>query len=233
VFQNILEKARQGKCPRSTWDALVARMGCPLPAGIIPTVIFATRRDADDVNASSYAELKATGAAEMIYKTVYGGRRIETTRNWAKCVEIPETIALCIGAQVMLTANLDVEGGLVNGTRGTVVRLMRDSVEMRLVSGHLATIPAKKHMDDTEHMHATYIPLRLGYAITAHRSQGVTLDCAAVDLGPSIFAYGQAYTALSRVRDISSIHIIDLAKASFKVDPDVKEFYGWNQKKAD
>ena len=227
VFQAILEKARRGKCPRSTWDALVARMGQPLPEGIVPTVLFATRKDADHVNASSYAELKASGAKEMVYSTAYGGRRVETTRNWAKNVDIPETTALCIGAQVMLTANLDVEGGLVNGTRGIVTRLMRDSVEIQLVDGSKTLIPGKKHTDDTETMHATYIPLKLAWAWTVHKSQGTSLDCAAVDLGPSMFAYGQAYTALSRVRDMGSLHIMDLAKASFKVDPDVKAFYGW------
>ena len=69
------------------------------------------------------------------------------------------------------------------------------------------------------------IPLRLAYAITIHKSQGSTLDCALIDVGDKTFEFGQAYVALSRVKDLESLYIHDLASSAFKAHPKVKAFY--------
>lgn len=73
------------------------------------------------------------------------------------------------------------------------------------------------------------IPLRLAYAITIHKSQGSTLDCALIDVGQNTFEFGQAYVALSRVKDLESLYIHDLSAAAFKSHPKVKEFYKTTQ----
>lgn len=226
-FQLLLEKARQGKLPRASWDLLVSRMDQAFPAEIEPTILFATRKNAEAMNSSSYTKLKEDGAVERTYASVYGGRRVESAKIWAKYVDIPESVALCIGAQVVLTANIDVDAGLVNGTRGVVTRFLSDGPEIQRIDGSLTLISRRKLMDDTNSLYVCYIPLQLAWALTIHKSQGMTLDCAAMDLGPSVFAYGQAYTALSRVRSLENLHIIDVAKSSFKLDPCVKEFYKW------
>jgi ATP-dependent exoDNAse (exonuclease V) alpha subunit len=70
-----------------------------------------------------------------------------------------------------------------------------------------------------------YMPLKLAYALTIHKCQGVTLDCAEIYLGESIFEYGQAYTALSRVKNLEGIKIIGLVKKAFRTHPDVLAFY--------
>jgi ATP-dependent DNA helicase PIF1 len=69
------------------------------------------------------------------------------------------------------------------------------------------------------------IPLRLAYAITIHKSQGSTLDCALIDVGEKTFEFGQAYVALSRVKDLESLYIHDLSASAFKSHPKVKAFY--------
>ena len=69
------------------------------------------------------------------------------------------------------------------------------------------------------------IPLKLAYAITIHKSQGATLDCALIDVGSKTFEYGQAYVALSRVKDLESLYIHDLDPQAFRAHPKVKEFY--------
>jgi ATP-dependent DNA helicase PIF1 len=69
------------------------------------------------------------------------------------------------------------------------------------------------------------IPLKLAYAITIHKAQGATLDCALIDVGGRTFEYGQAYTALSRVKDMESLYIHDLAPEAFKAHPKVVAFY--------
>lgn len=73
-----------------------------------------------------------------------------------------------------------------------------------------------------------FIPLRLAYAITIHKSQGVSLDYAIIDVGNNLFAYGQAYTALSRVRDINNLIIKNINIGKFKTDPLVLAYFSAN-----
>lgn len=67
-------------------------------------------------------------------------------------------------------------------------------------------------------------PLRLAYAITCHKSQGMTLDCINVDLGTSIFESGQAYVALSRVKSIDGLYIMAFDKTKIRANPRVLRF---------
>jgi ATP-dependent DNA helicase PIF1 len=69
------------------------------------------------------------------------------------------------------------------------------------------------------------VPLRLSYAITIHRSQGSTLDCALVDIGMGTFEYGQAYVALSRVTSLEALYVHEFDPRAFRVHPKVEEFY--------
>ena len=69
------------------------------------------------------------------------------------------------------------------------------------------------------------IPLKLAWAITHHKSQGVSLDFALIDIGKNIFEYGQCYVALSRVRNIEGLYISELKLSRIKAHPMVKEFY--------
>ena len=68
------------------------------------------------------------------------------------------------------------------------------------------------------------IPLRLAYAITIHKAQGATLDCALIDIGDNTFEYGQAYVALSRVKSLDCLYVWDLEPKAFMVHPKVKAF---------
>lgn len=67
-------------------------------------------------------------------------------------------------------------------------------------------------------------PLRLAYAITCHKSQGMTLDCINIDLGSSIFEYGQAYVALSRVKSLDGLYIMAFDKTKIRANPRVLRF---------
>jgi ATP-dependent DNA helicase PIF1 len=74
------------------------------------------------------------------------------------------------------------------------------------------------------------IPIKLAYAITIHKAQGATLDCALIDVGGKTFECGQAYVALSRVKDLESLYIHDLEASAFRAHPKVKEFYSSSSK---
>ena len=69
------------------------------------------------------------------------------------------------------------------------------------------------------------IPLKLAWAVTCHKIQGSTLDCALIDIGKNTFEYGQAYVALSRVKDLEGLYVHDLETTAFRAHPKVKEFY--------
>ena len=157
-------------------------------------------------------------------------------------------LTLAVGAQVMLLTNINPGAGLVNGSRGVVVgfeRPSKESEEGDLSGGKLPT----KHIDvlfpvvrfkggkqliqfhdwelqEFPGVKRQQIPLKLAYAITIHKAQGATLDCALIDVGGRTFEYGQAYTALSRVKDMESLYIHDLAPEAFKAHPKVVAFYG-------
>jgi uracil-DNA glycosylase len=79
--------------------------------------------------------------------------------------------------------------------------------------------------NECPHLTRQQLPLRVAYAVTIHKSQGATLDCALVDIGNSTFEYGQAYVALSRVRDLASLYIHNLVPSKIKAHPSVVTFY--------
>ena len=162
---------------------------------------------------------------------------------------VPE-LTLAVDAQVMLITNMDPENGLVNGSRGVVVGYGHGTDED--VKMQMSTMKGVGQSFNTDTMvpivkfrngvkipisHATWdvpemggvirrqIPLRLAYAVTIHKAQGATLDCALIDVGGRTFEYGQAYVALSRVKDMESLYIHDLEGGAFRAHPKVKAFY--------
>jgi ATP-dependent exoDNAse (exonuclease V) alpha subunit len=88
----------------------------------------------------------------------------------------------------------------------------------------LLMTPTGWESDEMEGLERHQIPLKLAYAVTIHKAQGATLDCALVDIGDSTFEYGQAYVALSRVRSLDCLYIWDLKPNVFLVHPKVKAF---------
>lgn len=158
-------------------------------------------------------------------------------------------LTVAIGAQVMLLVNKP-DLGLVNGSRGVVVGYglsdTSSTVSTMTSSSNAGSslppsllvpivqfrnglrIPVEHHtweLSDFPGVCRRQIPLKLAYAITIHKAQGATLDCALIDVGGKTFEFGQAYVALSRVKDLESLYIHDLEATAFRAHPKVKEFY--------
>jgi ATP-dependent DNA helicase PIF1 len=132
----------------------------------------------------------------------------------------------------MLITNLDVGGGLVNGSRGVVVGFdSKDGAPIVefLNGSRLPLAPHKWEIDGHPGVFRTQIPLRLAWACTIHKAQGATLDSALIDVGENTFEYGQAYVALSRVRSLEGLYIHDFTPAAFSLHPKVAAFYGWTE----
>jgi len=134
----------------------------------------------------------------------------------------PQTLTLKVGARVMFTKN-SMEGAFANGTLGEVVGFGVSGPLVRTNAGRTLEVePAEWSITDGGKVLAriNQIPLRLAWAITVHKSQGMTLDAAAVDLS-SAFEYGQGYVALSRVRTLSSLHLLGYNERALHVHPDI------------
>jgi ATP-dependent DNA helicase PIF1 len=117
--------------------------------------------------------------------------------------------------------------GLVNGSRGVIQGFSGNEgyPVVKFRNGDIHTIkPNKWSSEDIPGLEREQIPLRLAYAITIHKAQGATLDCALIDIGDNTFEFGQAYVALSRVKSLDCLYIWDLEPTAFRVHPKVKAF---------
>ena len=143
----------------------------------------------------------------------------------------PSLLRLKVGAVVMLLANVDVHAGLANGSMGVVTGYTQ--IEKRTVPVvkfyNGCETPITRHAweikeGDVVIAERRQIPLRLAWAVTAHKSQGCTFDKARVHLG-RVFEDGQAYVALSRVRTLGGLYIMSGKKANIHASQRAVEFY--------
>ncbi|MBI2644771.1 AAA family ATPase [Candidatus Uhrbacteria bacterium] len=136
----------------------------------------------------------------------------------------PAELQLKTGAAVMFTKNNQKEG-FVNGTLGTVEGFNTETgyPKIRLRSGRRIEVsPAEWAIEEDGITRAriSQLPLRLAWAITVHKSQGMSLDEAVMDLS-SVFEFGQGYVALSRVRRLSGLYLLGWNERAFQVHPEV------------
>ena len=133
---------------------------------------------------------------------------------------LEKCIHLCEGVRVMLRTNLNVKEGLVNGSMGTVISLVHcpTTNQVKTVNikfdGKEETSPInrarrKVNLFPGAWLHREMFPICLAYAMTIHRSQGLTLKCVLADLGQNIFGPSQCYVAMSRVTALEGLHLIN------------------------
>jgi ATP-dependent DNA helicase PIF1 len=131
----------------------------------------------------------------------------------------------------MLTKNLDLPRGLCNGSRGVVIDFEDNNDGLlipvvRFVNGASLNIDLAKHtveMLDGTKLERTQIPLKLAWAVTMHKSQGMTLDALEVSLR-RMFTPGQAYVGLSRARDRKGLCVLGWDGRIVPVSPKVQAF---------
>ncbi len=141
---------------------------------------------------------------------------------------MPSLINVRIGAKVCITRNLDVQHGVVNGSRGYLrsvhpkVLIVEDEETQQLIPVTRVKQKVTLQANNKDYMRIQY-PIILSWVSTIHRGQGFTVSILHAYLDENIFACGQAYTALSRVKELKHLHIKKLDVKAFKVDPLVRQ----------
>ncbi len=217
-YLDILSALRAGDVRRRHAERLLSRLDQELLSSGDVTELHTTNVDVDAINLQELDKLK--GKERKFLMTVSGKEHYVKTLKRA-CLA-PETLLLKKGALVMTIKN-NAEKKYVNGSLGRVVgfETLTSFPRVEFKNGRTTTITPESWelMDgETKRAELTQIPLRLAWAITIHKSQGMTLDAARIDLRKA-FVEGMGYVALSRVRSLDTLSLTGINQMALKVSP--------------
>ena len=230
----ILAAIRGGTVTPEIVAMLDARIGATVAAPIGIARLYTHRENVDEINA---AELRKLTTPDVVYG-VYQNGPATLVEKLKKDNDVPDKLLLKIGARVMFTKN-NMGAGYVNGTLGEVVGFENGGDGDPNTAGAAATeanpviltfdkkriTPGRFQWKVEEggkvRASVSQLPLKLAWAITIHKSQGMTLDAAVIDLG-SAFERGMGYVALSRVRELKNISLIGFNAMALQVSPRVQ-----------
>lgn len=218
-FLEILNKIRDREITRADAEAIAARLNADLGESEI-TELHTTNRNVDRINEKKLAEVPG----EMMEYDWYTTGAKTYLETFTKRCLAQEKLGLKLDTLVMAIKN-DKKGRFANGSIGRVVGFAKPFNEpiVQFRNGNKVTVGEEVwEMMDGEIKRAsiTQIPLRPAYAITVHKSQGMTLDAARINL-KNVFEPGMGYVALSRVKSLDSLSILGLHSNAFQVHPDV------------
>ena len=184
------------------------------------TKLFTHNVKVDELN---NLELNKLSNKKHIFNMTHKGKANHVENLIRGCLS-PETLELKLNARVMCTKN-NSQRGFVNGTLGIVIGYgeFNNYPIIKTQSGSEILIePMSWQIEDEGKVKAeiTQVPLRLAWAITVHKSQGMSLDNATIDLSKT-FVCGQGYVALSRVRTLAGINLIAMNQKALSVHPDI------------
>jgi len=221
AFLRILNDIRSGGVTEDTVEALSERMNKEPEGFSSPTRLFTHNADVDTIN-NSHLEALPSEAHEYFMSSRGSIKIIEGLKK--NCLA-PTRLLLKKGAQVMFVKN-NYEVGYVNGTLGEVIGFTReDAPIVRTFDGSEITVAQMSweiKEENVELAAISQIPLRLAWAITVHKSQGMSLDAAEVDLSRS-FVPGQGYVALSRLRNLAGLKLMGINQMALTVNANVSE----------
>lgn len=218
----ILTALRRNDLRRRHAEALLERKIFRTPFDEVVTELYTRNVDVDNINAQ---KLSGIEGEQHEYEMVGTGRASGQETLKKSCLA-PELLTLKMGAFIMFVKN-SPDKKYVNGTLGTVVgyEQLTNYPIVKTHDGRTVTAkPETWELRDGEKKIASIsqIPLRLAWAITVHKSQGMTLDAAHVDLSKA-FVPGMGYVALSRVRSLKTLTLGGLNKISLQMHPEAKE----------
>ena len=219
VFLEILNAVRAGSVSEKHFKLIESRIDVKFPLGIEPTRLYTHNIDVDVIN---QGRLDKIGGDERTYQMEERGSPVLVSILKKSCLA-PEVLRLKIGAEVMFLKN-NFEKGYANGTRGRVYTFLADGTPViKLQNGVEVTVTAEEwgiEENGKQKAVISQLPLRLAWAITIHKSQGMSLDSAEIDLSKT-FTYGMGYVALSRARTLEGVRLVGFHRDSLLPDPKV------------
>ena len=193
-----------------------------------PGVVLHTHNEGcDQINQHGLDQCITQGARLREYPAKDWGVSPTHIQQLDKNCLAPYRLAMCQGARVMLLKNIDTYGGLANGSMGVVQNVMDNEVWVDFDNGTSTSLKnATWELRDGEELLASrdQIPLRLAWAVTIHKSQGMSLDKVYCHLD-KCFSQGQAYVALSRARSREGLYIKGSTNIKISANPRAVQFY--------
>ena len=222
-FLGVLSAIRSGNVEEMHYELLMKRridfQGRTLETSV--PKLFSHNADVDRINASELEKL--SGKSKKF--TMNSKGKDSFVEGLKRGCLSPEILELKDGATVMFTKN-SPQGRFVNGTLGVVIGWDADgSPIIKTKDGlRITTEPMEWQLEEQGKVKASVsqYPLRLAYAMTVHKSQGMSMDAAIMDLSKA-FEYGQGYVALSRVRRLSGVYLTGLNQRALEVHPEILE----------
>ena len=241
-YATLLNGIRIGEVTSSTISTLQSRVfTCSLTEkiaelqeqGIMVVTFFPTRKQCDELNNKMLKSLPGKSfeleCTDDVDETV---SKLKWTKTADKQLHklnhdcnmtggLQSVLVLAIGARVMLRRNVDTKKGLVNGSLGTVTAITKQFVTVQF--DHLTSpyqverVKSRFVVMKNYYVRREQFPLILAYAVTIHKSQGLSLDHAIIDLSDKVFCAAMAYVALSRVRSLTGLHLLSFDPKSIIV----------------
>ena len=246
LFLSILDDIRGGVYSDHLFDYLKRNERIDFTDdGIKPTYLSAYRSSAHFYNNSELYKLKgemktfqAVEMATLVDSYDWQNVNTESLDPAFKGLQCESVLNLKIGAQVILLKNLNVKEGLANGSRGVVVAFEK---QLDALTNQYISLPMVRFTNGSTYVIGYHdfsttldmdclvavrkqIPLKLGWGITIHKAQGMTLDRAVIHLDKA-FVPGHAYVALSRVKSLDGLSLLQFNRNSLWVSERVKKFY--------
>ena len=220
IFLSILSSIRSNEFDEEHMEHLQKRK--ITGSAMLPDVprLFSHNVDVDRMNDSTLGKIDSE--ARVFQMSSHGPAALVAALTKG-CLS-PERLTLKIGASVMFTKN-NMREGFVNGTLGLVTGFSKTSGQplVKIKSGQTIEVtPLEWTIEEGGVARAkiAQVPLRLAWAITVHKSQGMSLDAAVMDLS-QVFEFGQGYVAISRVRRLSGLYLLGWNPRTFQVHPDI------------
>jgi ATP-dependent DNA helicase PIF1 len=229
VFVNMLNHIRHANLTPEDISLLTDRVKCKCIDEIQPTRLVSHNEQAERINK---AELAKITSEIHTFKAKYRGTdqiKIEFLKK--NCVAY-DTLDLKVGSSVMMLRNTYAEHGIINGSVGIVMDisvfpsvLFENGIQLTIIS----EVWALERYDDMLGKLVTdasieQIPLIFSWAITIHKSQGMTLNKIRCELS-KVFTYGQSYVALSRVKSLDGLYIDDIDFHKIRTSDMIISFY--------
>jgi ATP-dependent exoDNAse (exonuclease V) alpha subunit len=219
----ILREMRAGKLSEESYTLLQTKTVVAPPDDDSVTRLFTHNLDVDAVNRGMLAKIDEP-EQKFYMRSTGDSYKVTAMKRNLLC---PEVLELKVGAEVMFCAN-NFEENYVNGTRGKIIRFSNAGNPV-VVTTDGFEIAVQEYTWRTfndfgrELASVTQYPLRLAWAVTVHKSQGLSLDAAIIDLSQA-FTPGMGYVALSRVRSLEGLYLVGMNQQALEMNQQIAKF---------